>query len=298
MRARFPVSFAPAFIRRAFFVTGWVALAACVQAAPPASAPPPLTQLGKLDQAEARQALEQLRRQGISGDYYLEFQLRVMPRRGSERLLTGKMWGARNEFGPLTRVAITGKPTETERRLLIQNGPRATVWRWEEGRSVEVLGVAALFEPVVPGIDLTAFDLEMPFLYWDQVHYEGLRRHRGRPAHVLVLRPPTEFSSKYPTLTAVRVHLDTQYNALVQTELLGESGEVTKTVALLDLKKIGEQWVPKSFDARDEATHDKTRLSVTAAALDLEFAPGLFEPALLANRIPPPKDTQLVRIEP
>jgi hypothetical protein len=286
---------------RAFFLSACLAGASLAPAAPASRSAPPLSQFGQLDTAEARTALDQLRRQGIAGDYYLELQIRVMPRRGEERLIRGHLWGGRNAMGPLTRVALdasAGAVASPELRLLIQNGRESGAWRWRNDRGVEKLGVTSLFEPLIPDTELTAFDLQMPFLFWDRFEYEGLARFRGRPAHVIVLRPPTEFAAKHPALTGVRVHLDTQFNALVQTELLGERDTVTKTLSLVDLKRIGEQWVPKTFDLRDERTRNKTRVSVTAAALGLDFAGTLFEPVMLADEVRPPDPAQTTRIEP
>lgn len=291
----------PAMPWRAFFLVACVAAASLGSAAPASRSAPPLSQFGKLDTAEARTALDQLRRQGIAGDYYLELQLRVMPRRGEERLIRGHLWGGRNAIGPLTRVALDGSAgagASPELRLLVQNGRESGAWRWRNERGVEKLGVASLFEPLIPDTELTAFDLQMPFLFWDRFEYEGLARFRGRPAHVMVLRPPAEFAAKHPALTGVRVHLDTQFNALVQTELLGERDAVMKTLSLVDLKRIGEQWVPKTFDLRDERTRNKTRVSVTAAALGLDFAGTLFEPAMLADEVRPPDPARMTRIEP
>jgi hypothetical protein len=96
----------------------------------------------------------------------------------------------------------------------------------------------------------------------------------------------------------VRVHLDTQFNALVQTELLGANDSVLKTISLVDLKKIGEQWIPKTFDVRDEKTRNKTRFDVTAAAIDLDFSRVIFEPAQLGEDVQPPHESQLTRLAP
>lgn len=291
---------APAVLWRAFFLTGALATDS-IGVAAPLNTPPPLKEFGQRNSAEAKQALDQLRHQGIAGNYYLEFQLRIMPRRGEERLANGRLWGGRNASGPLTRVSIappTAAENATERRLLIQNGARPAVWRWETGKSVEMVGVASLFEPIVPNTELTAFDLQMPFIFWNDFTYEGVTRFRGRPAYVIRLRPPADFAAKYSALSAVRVHLDTQFNALVQTEIIGLKGAVVKTLSLVDLKKIDEQWIPKTFDLRDEPTRNKTRLSVTGAALNLEFSPTLFEPAELAEDVRSPVGAQLMRVEP
>ncbi len=298
----FPIT--PAFFRRAFFIVGCFGSSIAASAAPKGQPPPPLTQLGGTNPADGRAALEQVRRQGVAENYFLEFQLRVMPRRGEERLISGRLWGGRNETGAVTRVTLflpSGSGAPSERRLLIQNGRTSAVWRWDTGGGVQMLGTASPFDPIIPNIEITAFDLQMlqmPFIYWDNFTYEGLTRFRGRPAHVLVMRPPSDFAVKYPTLTGVRVYLDTQFNALVQTELLGANNTVLKTLSLVDLKKIGEQWIPKTFDVRDETSRNKTRFDVVAAGLDLDFSRTLFEPAQLSEDIHAPAESRLARLAP
>jgi len=238
-------------------------------------------------------------RQGIAGNYYFEFQLRVMPRRGEERVISGRLWGGRNESGSVSRVALTPDKANPsgERRLLIQSGRNAALWRWDAGGEVKPLCLASPFEAVLADTDLTAFDLQMPYLYWENYSYEGLTRFRGRPTHMFVMLPPTDFSAKYHDLTGVRVFLDTQYNALVQTEILGAGKAVLKTVSLVDLKKVGEQWIPKTFDIRDEKTRNKTRFDVLAAAMDVDFSRMLFEPAQLSEAIRPPLEARLTRFD-
>lgn len=292
----------PAGIWRAFFMSVALAIVPIAMGANARSTSrPPLLQTGKADPAEAKAALEQMRQLGIAGDYFLEFELRVLPRRGEERVIRGGWWGTRNSTGPISRVHLRvpdEKGRVVERRLLIQNGEQAAVWRAEADGRVAMLGGSTLFEPVVPGADLTVFDLQMPFIYWNDFTSEGLARFRGRPAHVLVMRPPNEFAAKNPQLKAVRVHLDTQFNALVQTELLDASGEVTKTLSVVDLKKFDDQWIVKTIDVRDETTRNKTRFTVTAAGLGLDFSGVIFQPAQLAAELNPPPETQLVRVEP
>ena len=226
-----------------------------------------------------------MRSLGIAGSYFLAFDLRIRPRRGDERVLSGRMWGTRNTAGPITRVALEG---EVESRLLVQNGVRSGAWTWRQGGSVEPVPVERLFEPLAAGTDLTAFDLQMPFLYWDDFSYEGITRFRGRPAHVIVVRPPAEFAKRYPALAGVRLHLDTQFNAAVQTELLSPGGSVTKTTTVTDLKKVGDQWIVKTVDVRNEATRDKTRLEVTSAAFQLDLSPRAFEPGELSQPLRAP----------
>lgn len=251
---------------------------------------PQYLQIGEPDQTEGRRILDDFRNRGIEGDYYWEFSLRVMPRKGEERLIPGRLWGSRNENGPITRIVLWPGVAANERRLLVQNGLKSATWGWQADKAVDgvtVLGATAWFEPL-GGTDLSAFDLQMPFLYWSEFVFEGVTNLRGRPAHAFLLYPPAEVAAQKPELTGIRVYLDTAYHALVQFEQIGEAGRVLKTLTLLDFKKVDEHWIVKSVDLRDEATRNKTRFLVTGAAMGLDLPARLFEPATLGETIRPP----------
>lgn len=256
-------------------------------------------QLGQPDQAAGRKILESFRGQGIAGDYFLEFDLRVLPRRGETRVVTGgKLWGGRNEIGPVSRVELPASGDVPARRLLVQNGPQSAVWQ-AGGRFDEtvVSDAAALFTSLA-GTGLTAFDLQMPFIYWSDFVYEGLAPVRGRPAHVFLLYPPETIAAQRPDLAGVRVYLDTQFGALVQSEQIGEGERVLKSMAVLDLKKVDDQWMVKTIDLRDEVTREKTQFIVKGAALGLDFSPVLFSPEMLGRAITPPDAMRIRRLSP
>jgi hypothetical protein len=263
--------------------------------------PPRYLQIGQPDQAEGRKILEEFRQQGIAGNYYLEFTLEVIPRHGVERRLNGRLWGARTAGGPFSRVSVRAEagPEAPEVRLLVRSGASPALWTWRDqpGGAVQPAGAGELFAGVA-GTNLTPFDLQMPFLFWTDFVYEGLVRMRGRPAHQFLLYPPAGLAAQHPELTGVRVYLDTQYTALVEADLIGEGGRDLRTLSLLDLKKVGGQWIVKAIDLRDEATRDKTRLVVTAAALNQDFTPALFDPAALAAPAAAPSGPDLVRLNP
>ncbi len=277
-------------------------LAACLVAALDGRAqgkgyqpPPEYLQLGKPDQEEGRRIIADFRKMGLAaGDFYLEFDLHVMPRRGPERVQHGQLWGSRNDQGAVSRVVLKDE-TGGERRLLVQNGPQPAIWSWQTGAAApQQLGLAEQFSPL-DQTDLTPFDLQMPFLFWNDFTFEGVARLRGRPAHRFLFLPPADVKAAHPALTGVRVSLDTQFHAPVETELLGEGGHPTKTVSLLELKKVQEQWMVKTIDFRDEATRNKTRFAVTGAALGLTFSPALFEPGALADDVQAPGAERIVR---
>jgi hypothetical protein len=294
----FSVKSSPAAMTwRAFFVLAAV-LAAALDGRAQGKGyhpPPEYLQLGKPDQEEGRRIVAAFRQMGLAvGDFYLEFDLRVLPRRGSERVQHGQMWGSRNDQGAVSRVVLKDD-TGGERRLLVQNGPQPVIWSWQTGSAAaRQLGLAEQHLPLAE-TDLTPFDLQMPFLFWTDFTFEGVARLRGRPAHRFLFLPPADVAAAHPALTGVRVSLDTQFHALVDTELIGEGGRVLKTVSLLEVKKVQDQWMVKTIDLRDETTRNKTRFSVTGAALGLNLAPALFEPSALVDAVQPPADGQIVR---
>ncbi len=285
--------FAPATMWRAFFVAACLPAALHGGAAP--ATPPELAQIGRLDAAETAALVQQFRRAGIAGEFFLRLQLLALPRKGVERTYDGRLWGGRNDQGTIFRLELTDAAGATH-RLLIQNGERPAVWKWD-GTAVVQLDVGAWFEPLLPGLEITAFDLQMPFLYWPAPAFDKIVRMLGRPSHAVVFRPPPGFAAPAPGLGAVRAYLDTQYNALFQTELIDASGAVAKTFSFLALKRIGDQHVPKQADYRNERTRDKTRLQVTGAALNLRLPAELFASASLARDAAPPAEG-LVRIDP
>ena len=281
---------------RAFFVLMLLGGARFANAGTPPTKLPDLAQVGKPDAAEAARLLAQFRQAGIPGEFFLEVELRAMPRRGEERTYKGRLWGGRNANGAVTRVELTDA-TGASHRLLIQNGERPAVWRFGAGK-VAQLGVADLFAPLIPGVEVTPFDVQMPFLYWPGATLERIVRVLGRPTYAYHFRAPPEFAAQHREVVAARAYLDTQFNQLLQTELIGASNKVVKSFAFVSLKRVGDQHIPKQADYRNEITRDKTRLQVTGAALGLRLPPALFAPESLAQPGQPPAAGSIVRIEP
>lgn len=240
---------------------------------------------GKADQTEGARILGDFRRASIAGAYWLAFDLRVMPRKGAERTLKGTLLGMSGASGPLSRLNVGGH------HYLIESGSQPEAWT--TGATGEIVSVGP--GQAVAGTGLTIFDLQMPFLYWTDFTYEGQAKVRGRPTHSFILRPPPGYVPPRPGLTGVRVLIDAQFQAMVQADQLGLKGGAEKSIILLDLKKVGEQWLVKTIDVRDLLSRDKTRLIITAAAINLNLPVETFAPGNLLTASPDIPSKQIVR---
>lgn len=257
-------------------------------ALPPARAQVP-------DRAAALASLDHFRRSIYAEPIYLEFDLREMPRRGAEHLYRGRLWGARNGAGPVARFELDPGNGAPSHHILVQGGPDSALWV-ADGAGRAARRENALLAPLVPGVQMTPFDLQMPYLYWLDAAFAGEERVRGRAANAYVLTPPAEFTADNPGLSSVRVYLDTQYDALMQSEVMSPNGRVAKTLSLLELRKVGDRWIPRDLDVRDDVTRDKTRLSVTAIAIGIPADPAVFDPASLGGSAAPPAADRITRV--
>ena len=82
----------------------------------------------------------------------------------------------------------------------------------------------------------------------------------------------------------------------MQAELLGAKGATEKTITILDLKKVGEQWIPKSIDLRNNLTRDKTRLNMISVALNLMLPADTFTADTLVTEAPAVPAAQVERL--
>jgi hypothetical protein len=244
----------------------------------------------ELEREQGIERLAEMRQMGFEGVHSFLFELRVMPRRGAEERFRGQMWGSRNRQGPVFRYEIWS-PGEQEKqtlRFFVQNGFEPEIWIYDtaaEQAAVRQLGREELFTPV-EGTDFTPFDLQMPFLFWEDFAYEGLSRVRGRSAHGFLVYPPAELAREFPWLEGVRMFLDAEFNALLGAELVGEGNEVLRSFNIIDIKGVDDEWIPKSIDYRDRRSGDKTRLSIQGAAMGLPEEPFPFSPQALEESFP------------
>ena len=278
---------------------GLLALASVGYAASPGAgtpSAPDYAQINLPDKAGAQAFLDRFRQGYSAENLYLEFDLSELPRRGDTKTFKGRMWSARNELGPITRVELTDEAGGKD-RYLIQSGPDAALWKSGLAGATQV-PVADLFEPLLPGLEMTPFDLQMPFFYWPESTLLSVTRLKGRATYLFRFAPPAAFASAHKELAGVRCYLDTEFAVPVQTELYGPSGKADKTLSLVDVKKVGDLWMVKEVDVRNETTRDKTRLAITAVAPGQFLDMGIFEPARLDEDLPAPSKDRLVVLPP
>ena len=136
----------------------------------------------RIDTKEGAKRLAAFRRQRLEGDFCFEFELAHKPRQGRTIPYAGIMWGSWNESGPITRFRVypvRSKDNESvnssqEVELIIQNGVTPQAWmRRNDGSDFELIEGEALFEPIMPILLYSPFDLQMPFVYWKDFIYEG-----------------------------------------------------------------------------------------------------------------------------
>jgi hypothetical protein len=250
------------------------------------------------DQPSAAAILDKFRQSIWSEPVYAAFDLREMPRRGDETVWHGRFWGSRNDRGPVTRVEMdVGKGGFTH-HILVQGGPEGGIWT-SDGPGPGSADEAAILAPLVPGVEMAPFDiLPMPYLYWLDSELVAQEKVRGRPSYIYVMTAPADFAARFPGIKTVRAYLDAQYDALVQSEVMGPGGILSKTLSLLELRKVGDRWIPKDVDVRNEATRDKTRLSLTAVAVGPVIGPSAFDPAQLGAPLSPPAPASLTPVAP
>lgn len=248
----------------------------------------------KIDEAEAVTAFEKFRGHGISEKYSLSFVLLNIPKEGKETYYQGHLWG--NSKYRRTRTVVSLQPVtsngETEIRLFLENGINPVAWRiGNDRKSFRMIEGASLFSPLFPELVLTPFELQMPFLFWEDYIYEGASKVKGRRAFTFLMIPPIGIRKANPNMEAVRVAIDAKFKVLIKAEILGPRKQTLKTFKIISLKKIQNQVIIKRIDFLDEITRKKTRFTVTGANLYLNINDTFFSPeTLLEETLPRPSN--------
>jgi hypothetical protein len=244
--------------------------------------------MNRIDPEEGAAKLAAFRSQRLAGDFYFEFQLEHKPRRARTVRYDGMMWGTWNADGPVSRLIVY--PNKSERaspgepvkpvELIVQNGPVPKAWiRRSSEADFRRIRDQALFEPILPGLFYSPFDLQMPFVYWEQFGYEGPRLAMGsRVAQQFLMYPPEDSPSKLQGIAGVRIGLDDTYNALLTIEVLNAEEDITSRFAVESVQKLQEQYIVKRITLTDYPSKDRTTFKVDSASVGLTLNSDLFAP--------------------
>ena len=234
----------------------------------------------QIDQPEGVRRMAAFRGQRLMGDYCFRFELEHLPRGQKTVRYYGTMWGSWNEQGPVTRVKLNANfevgfnvPVE----LIIQSGPQAKVWSRNVAGDFELLKGDALFESVIPGVTYSAFDLQMPFVYWEEFLYEGPARERSQIVQLFSMQAPVGSYAYERGISAVRLGLHDVYDALFRVEVLDENSEELSRFTVESFKKVQGQYIVKEVTLKDYTTRDRTRFKVQAARVGLALDEALFD---------------------
>lgn len=237
----------------------------------------------RIDQQEGARRLEAFRQQRLAGDYIFEFQLEHKPRRARTVRYQGIMWGSWNEQGAVTRFKIFasesgGVENRTLVELLVQNGPEPRAWmRRDPDASMELVAGEALFKPILPDLVYSVFDLQMPFIYWDNFIYEGPSLiGMSRVGQNFLMLPPQGSPSAAQGIHGVRVALDDTYNALWRVEIVNADESVRSRFAVESFKKVQQQYIVKKITLAEYPSKDRTSFEVMDASVGLKLDAALF----------------------
>ena len=244
----------------------------------------------KIDAEEGAKRIASFRAQRLSGDFCFKFQLEHKPK-GSSRTVryNGVMFGSWNERGPVNRFQLypervrRGKLVEVSPiELIVQNGVSPEVWiRHGAAEPFVRIQDRALFEPIFDGVIYTPFDLQMPFIYWDDYAYEGPANVLSRIGQRFLMKPPEGSLSARHGISGVRIALDDMYDGLLEVEVFGVDGEPRSEFTLRSFQKVQGQYIVKETvlsEVDGGKVQGSTGFRVKEASVGLIFDAAVFSP--------------------
>lgn len=242
----------------------------------------------RIDVEEGVRRLADFRQQRLDGDFCFEFELEHKPRRARTVRYAGIMWGSWNEWGPVTRFRVSPQGVDGGEsdnalgavELIIQNGVVTQAWiRRPEDAGFRLLNGEEAFEPIMPGLLYSPFDLQMPFIYWKDFVYEGPTLiGASRVAQQFLMLPPKGSPSAERGIAGVRVGLDDIYNALWRIEIVNTTGSVASRFAVESFRKVQDQYIVKRITLTNYPSKDRTTFDVEKASVGLSLNRDLFDP--------------------
>ena len=234
----------------------------------------------QISEGKGEEVLENFRNIRLNGDFVFLFDLENIPRRGKKTHYEGLIWGTWNQYGPLNRVILwkPEAPSEPVLQIIAQGGADPQVWTWDPENGTQEMGADKLFEPLLAGNRYSAFDLLMPFVYWDAIDYRGSKRVKGRSAHIFAMEPPPIYRQIKPNLGVVEIALDAGHHALLKADVLTPLGDRIQSVEVQSIREVDGQYIVKTIDLLDTESRSKSRFNVKAAEIGELYPLDTFNP--------------------
>jgi hypothetical protein len=233
-----------------------------------------------------------LPKQSFHQAYSFKFMLRHMPRRGQEKQCFGEISGPGLGSG-VFRISIFPSVSASRAELyLVSNPEDPEIWRAHAQGGGDKLKVGHLLHPIVKGMNQTFFDLLMPFVFWPD-EYLRSGKVAGRPAHIYDFKSPAWIINTKPKWKSVRVALDDTYQAPLRAEVFSDGNQPLRSTTLRNYKKVGDDWIVKTFDCLDHENRSNTRLEILGAANNLDLRPDSFKSEKFMLPLPIPDSAYL-----
>ena len=239
-----------------------------------------------LDENEAREKLSEYRKfvssesnqTHLHEGFAMHFQLRHMPRRGKEIIQIGSIYGPFLGSG-ISRFSIRCEISrDNVEDYLLKNGKSPELWKSGKAQDIAVsMTRCFITKPLVEGLNYTPFDLIMPFIFWD-AKYEKSGKVAGRHAHVFSFQSPAWIVKEKPDWKEITLALDDTYQAPLRVQTLNSSQNLIRTLILRSFKRIGDRWIVKEIDCKNNKSGSVTRMKITSAALGIDFDSSFFSP--------------------
>jgi hypothetical protein len=252
-----------------------------------------LSAASRLSDTEAQQYLRSIRTLGYEGQYVFRFRIRHYPPKGRTITYHGTLYGDSNPLTGLQFQRLRIQDPAAGHRLdalplvdlLLERGFRSQAWTVDSDTKSALVNWNgdALHHPILKDLNLTYFDLLAPWVMWSDFDYLGPGQVKARPSQEFRLRSEESSGANH----SVVINLDAEFRAILTSQVLDEKGEAIKSMELIAFKKVGDDYVPRMLDYRDQIQKgNRTRIEILAAAMNVEIPLLVFDPANLLEAFP------------
>jgi hypothetical protein len=244
----------------------------------------------QLNSEQSNQILQLFRQSSIPGNFFLKFNIIHKPRLGENKNpVEGALWAGWADSGPQVRAEIFDTEGQTQLSFIaVKNFKQSSLWISNNLKPAQVGNSNEASEPIVPGLILSAFDINLPFTHWKDTKYTATLRSRGRGVHFFEAINPTQSEP-----AKVIYGIDRAYGALTEATYYSQTGKITRTLKIEDFAKVDGQWMVSTCSIRDESTRDIDVLKITDAAVKINLLDHTFTPDSLVEKAKFPTSTEL-----